>query len=105
VIVVNSTSFYRTLVEFINAARAKPGETAVRGCRAADLHHIGFEMLRCSSAAPMVKPNYLGPLLPGWLPHRLLLNRHELAEMARVSRQAVVNWRGKADTMRAHCSK
>jgi tripartite-type tricarboxylate transporter receptor subunit TctC len=45
-IVVNSASPYRTLTDFINAARAKPGELSLASVGPATTQHIGFEMLR-----------------------------------------------------------
>jgi tripartite-type tricarboxylate transporter receptor subunit TctC len=45
-IVVNSTSPYRTLDEYIAAARAKPGELAFATVGPATTQHIGFEQFR-----------------------------------------------------------
>jgi tripartite-type tricarboxylate transporter receptor subunit TctC len=46
VIVVNSTSPYRTLNDYITAARAKPGELAFAAVGPATTQHIGFEQFR-----------------------------------------------------------
>ena len=46
VIVVNSASPYRKLSDFIDEARAKPGELSLASVGPATTQHIGFEMLR-----------------------------------------------------------
>jgi len=46
IIVVNSASPYRTLGDFIDAARAKPGELTFAAAGPGTVHHIGFEMLK-----------------------------------------------------------
>jgi tripartite-type tricarboxylate transporter receptor subunit TctC len=46
IIAVNSASPYRTLTDFIDASRAKPGELTFAAAGPGTVHHIGFEMLK-----------------------------------------------------------
>ena len=46
VIVVNAASPYRTLGDFLGAARAKPGELTFAAVGPGTVQHIGFEMLK-----------------------------------------------------------
>jgi tripartite-type tricarboxylate transporter receptor subunit TctC len=46
VMVVNSSSPYRTLADFVAAARAKPGELTFAAAGPGTVHHVGFEMLK-----------------------------------------------------------
>jgi tripartite-type tricarboxylate transporter receptor subunit TctC len=46
VIAVNSASPYRTLVELLSAARAKPGELTMASIGPASANHIGFEKFK-----------------------------------------------------------
>ena len=46
VIVVNSASPYRTLADFVTAARAKPGELTFAAAGPGTVQQIGFEMLK-----------------------------------------------------------
>jgi tripartite-type tricarboxylate transporter receptor subunit TctC len=46
VIVVNSASPYRTLGDFLDGARAKPGELTFAAVGPGTVQHIGFEMLK-----------------------------------------------------------
>jgi tripartite-type tricarboxylate transporter receptor subunit TctC len=46
IIVVNAQSPYRTLDDFLNAARAKPGELTLASVGPATAQHIGFERLK-----------------------------------------------------------
>jgi tripartite-type tricarboxylate transporter receptor subunit TctC len=60
VIVVNSASPYRTLAEFINAARAKPGELTFAAAGPGTVHHIGFEMLKRTADVNLIFVPYAG---------------------------------------------
>jgi tripartite-type tricarboxylate transporter receptor subunit TctC len=51
VIVVNSSSPYRTLTEWLNAARAKPGELSHASVGPASPQHIAFEQLKLMAKA------------------------------------------------------
>jgi tripartite-type tricarboxylate transporter receptor subunit TctC len=46
VIVLNSSSPYRTLADFLEAARARPGELTFAAVGPGTVQHIGFEMLK-----------------------------------------------------------
>jgi tripartite-type tricarboxylate transporter receptor subunit TctC len=52
VIVVNSTSPYRSLADLIDAARAKPGELSNASVGPASTQHIAFELLKLRSSRP-----------------------------------------------------
>jgi tripartite-type tricarboxylate transporter receptor subunit TctC len=60
VIVVNSASPYRTLADFIDAARAKPGELTFAAAGPGTVHHIAFEMLKRSANANLIFVPYPG---------------------------------------------
>src|SRR5437870_4041967 len=53
VLVVNGTSPYRSLAEFIDAARAKPGELSLGSGGPGSSLHIGFEILRRAAGVEM----------------------------------------------------
>ena len=53
VIVVNSTSSYRTLADLIDAARAKPGELSHASVGPATTQHIAFELLKLLAKVKM----------------------------------------------------
>ena len=59
-IVVSSASPYRTLTDFMNAARAKPGELSLASVGPATTQHIGFEMLRHLAKVNMTYVPYPG---------------------------------------------
>jgi tripartite-type tricarboxylate transporter receptor subunit TctC len=46
IIVVNGASPYRTLADFLNAARARPGELTLASVGPATAQHLGFERLK-----------------------------------------------------------
>ena len=50
-IVVNATSPYKTLTDFIAAAKAKPGELTIASVGPATTQHIGFAQLKLASQA------------------------------------------------------
>ena len=60
VIVVNSTSPYRTLSELIDGARARPGEVTLASVGPGTAQHIGFEMLRRAANINMAYVPYAG---------------------------------------------
>jgi tripartite-type tricarboxylate transporter receptor subunit TctC len=60
VLVVNSTSPYRTLADLIDAARAKPGELTLGSGGPGSSLHIGFEILRRAAGINMTYVPYAG---------------------------------------------
>jgi tripartite-type tricarboxylate transporter receptor subunit TctC len=60
VIVVNSSSPYRTLGDFLDAARAKPGELTFAAVGPGTVQHIGFEMLKRAANANLTFVPYTG---------------------------------------------
>ena len=64
VIVVNSASPYRKLSDFIDEARAKPGELSLASVGPATTQHIGFEMLRHLAKIDVNYVPYPGEPLP-----------------------------------------
>jgi tripartite-type tricarboxylate transporter receptor subunit TctC len=60
VLVVNSASPYRTLADFIDAARAKPGELTFAAAGPGTVHHIAFEMLKRAANANLIFVPYPG---------------------------------------------
>ena len=60
VIVVNSASPYRTLADFIAAARARPGEVTFAAAGPGTVQHVGFEMLRRAADASLIFVPYSG---------------------------------------------
>jgi tripartite-type tricarboxylate transporter receptor subunit TctC len=60
VIVVNSASPYRTLGDFLDAARAKPGELTFAAVGPGTVQHIGFEMLKRSANVNLTFVPYTG---------------------------------------------
>jgi tripartite-type tricarboxylate transporter receptor subunit TctC len=60
VIVVNSLSPYRTLGEFLDAARAKPGELTFAAAGPGTVQQIGFEMLKRAANANLTFVPYPG---------------------------------------------
>jgi tripartite-type tricarboxylate transporter receptor subunit TctC len=60
VIVVNSLSPYRTLGEFLDAARAKPGELTFAAAGPGTVQQIGFEMLKRAANANLAFVPYPG---------------------------------------------
>ena len=94
VIVVNSASPYRTLNDYIAAARAKPGELAFATVGPATTQHIGFEQFRRLANINVTYVPY-----PGGAPAiTALLGRHVSAVLANYS-EAVEQL--KAGTLRA----
>jgi len=60
VIVVNGSSPYRTLRDFLDAARAKPGELTFAAVGPGTVQHIGFEMLKRAANANLTFVPYTG---------------------------------------------
>jgi tripartite-type tricarboxylate transporter receptor subunit TctC len=60
VIVVNSSSPYRTLGDFLDAARAKPGELTFAAVGPGTVQHIGFEMLKRAANVNLTFVPYTG---------------------------------------------
>jgi tripartite-type tricarboxylate transporter receptor subunit TctC len=60
VIVVNSSSPYRTLPDLLNAARAKPGELTFASVGPATAQHVGFERLKRAANVNMTYVPYSG---------------------------------------------
>ena len=60
VIVVNSASPYRTLADFLDAARAKPGELTLAAAGPGTVHHIGLEMLKRAAQVNLTFVPYTG---------------------------------------------
>src|SRR5262249_44333847 len=60
VIVVNSTSPYRTLTELFNAARAKPGDLTMASVGPASAVHIAVETLKRAANVNMTYVPYSG---------------------------------------------
>ena len=60
VIVVNSTSSYRTLADLLNAARAKPGELTLASIGPASTVQIAFEALKRAANVDMTFVPYAG---------------------------------------------
>ena len=85
VIVVNSDSPYRTLAEFISAARAKPGQLAFATVGPATTQHIGFEQFKRLTNIDVTYVPYPGgapamtALLGGHV-HAVLANYSEVVE-------------------------
>ena len=52
-IVVNSASQYRTLAEYLDAARAKPGSVTLGSVGPGSPYHLGFEQLKLASKVDM----------------------------------------------------
>ena len=59
-IVVNSTSPYRTLTDLLDAARAKPGDLTMASAGPATTTHIAFEMLKRAANVNMTFVPYPG---------------------------------------------
>lgn len=77
-IVVNSVSPYRTITDFLNAARAKPGELTLASAGPASSPHIAFETLKRSAG---VNINYI-PYQGSTPAVNALLGEHLTAVMA-----------------------
>ena len=60
VIVVNGSSPYRTLGDFLDAARAKPGELTFAAVGPGTVQHIGFEMLKRAANVNLTFVPYTG---------------------------------------------
>jgi tripartite-type tricarboxylate transporter receptor subunit TctC len=60
VIVVNSSSPYRTLGDFLDAARAKPGELTFAAVGPGTVQHVGFEMLKRAANVNLTFVPYTG---------------------------------------------
>lgn len=60
IIVVNSASPYRTLADFLDAARAKPGALTLASVGPATAQHIGFERLKRAANVNMTYVPYGG---------------------------------------------
>jgi tripartite-type tricarboxylate transporter receptor subunit TctC len=60
VIVVNSTSPYRTLVDLLDAARAKPGDLTLAGTGPLSVIQIGIEMLKRAAKVDLTFVPYPG---------------------------------------------
>ena len=61
VLVVGADSPYRTLGEFLDASRAKPGELTMAANGPATAHHIAFEMLQRAANVKITFVPYPGP--------------------------------------------
>jgi tripartite-type tricarboxylate transporter receptor subunit TctC len=59
-IVVNATSPYKTLAEFLTAAKAKPGELTIASVGPATTQHIGFEQLKLAADANITYVPFAG---------------------------------------------
>ena len=59
-IVVNSSSPYRTLGDFLDAARAKPGELTFAAVGPGTVQHVGFEMLKRAANVNLTFVPYTG---------------------------------------------
>jgi tripartite-type tricarboxylate transporter receptor subunit TctC len=78
IIVVNGASPYHTLADFIDAARANPGELTFAAAGPGTVQHIGFEMLRRAANVRLTFVPY-----PGGAPAiTALLGRHVTAVFA-----------------------
>jgi tripartite-type tricarboxylate transporter receptor subunit TctC len=78
VIVVDGASPYRTLADFIGAARAKPNELTFAAAGPGTVHHVGFEMLKHAAKVNLAFVPY-----PGGAPAiTALLGRHVVAVFA-----------------------
>lgn len=78
VVVVDAASPYRTLADFIDAARAKPNELTFAAAGPGTVHHVGYEMLKHSA-----KANFTFVPYPGGAPAiTALLGRHVTAVFA-----------------------
>ena len=94
IIAVNSDSPYRTLTDFLDAARARPGELTLASVGPATAQHIGFERLRRAANVDITYVPYPG----GAPPISALLGKHinsVLAEFAPLAEHI------KAGTLRA----
>jgi tripartite-type tricarboxylate transporter receptor subunit TctC len=60
IIVVNSSSSYRTLADLIEAARAKPGELTLASVGPGSPFHLGFEVLKRAAKVDMTFVPYPG---------------------------------------------
>jgi len=60
IIVVNSASPYRTLADFIDAARAQPGKLSIASVGPATAQHLGLEMLKRASGADITYVPFAG---------------------------------------------
>jgi tripartite-type tricarboxylate transporter receptor subunit TctC len=60
IIVVNSASPYRTLAEFLDAARAQPGKLSMASVGPATAQHLGLEMLKRASGTDITYVPYAG---------------------------------------------
>jgi tripartite-type tricarboxylate transporter receptor subunit TctC len=60
VIVVNRDSPYRTLAEFLNAARAQPGKLSMASVGPATAQHVGLEMLKRAAEVDLTYVPYSG---------------------------------------------
>jgi tripartite-type tricarboxylate transporter receptor subunit TctC len=60
VIVVNSASPYGTLADFVEAARAKPGELTFAAVGPGTVQHVGFEMLKRAANVNLTFVPYTG---------------------------------------------
>src|SRR5215472_3467421 len=89
VIVVNSTSPYRTLSELIDGARARPGEVTLASVGPGTAQHIGFEMLRRAANINMAYVPYAGgaPAINALLGGHVISVFAEYAPWLGISRQ------------------
>ena len=94
IVVVNSTSPYRTLADLVGAARAKPGELTMAAIGPATGLHFGFEMLKRAAGFNMTFVPYSG----GVPAVNALLGAHVTANFADYSTVAA---HIKAGTLRA----
>jgi tripartite-type tricarboxylate transporter receptor subunit TctC len=60
IVVVNSASPYRTLADWLEAARAKPGELTLGSIGPGSASHIGFEMLKRAAKVDLTFVPYPG---------------------------------------------
>lgn len=60
IIVVNGASPYRTLADFLEAARAQPGKLSMASVGPATAQHFGLEMLKRASGADITYVPYAG---------------------------------------------
>jgi tripartite-type tricarboxylate transporter receptor subunit TctC len=78
VIVVNNTSTYRSIAEFIEGARSKPGDFTIASVGPGGTYHIAVEMLKRAAGACLIYVPYPGSARA----INALLGRHVTAVLA-----------------------
>jgi tripartite-type tricarboxylate transporter receptor subunit TctC len=78
VIVVNNTSTYRSIAEFIEGARSKPGDFTIASVGPGGTYHIAVEMLKRAAGARLIYVPYPGSARA----INALLGRHVTAVLA-----------------------